>query len=217
MKKIKLGWIVCTALVLSIVGLSLLWISHARYHQELQDNKTELSSEVRKLKRKEITHHAKVTGQANQIGMTNPNKYIANVSIHNYDLSLAQSLSKKFFEVFMTWDNGSSYRGRADLLRNIASTDLLKNKKVFDDGKGVTGDDYIENSGLQSQYENSTASILDSTKNRISTLVKVNYQASTDDNTEDSAIRYFIVGIDKDKAEITDLKTLTNTEINQGE
>ncbi|MDR3241699.1 MAG: hypothetical protein LBT37_05965 [Lactobacillaceae bacterium] len=63
-------------------------------------------------------------------------------------IQLAQPLINKFFTVYETYGTSTEYYARTKKLANVAVPAVLENKKLFGSDKDVSGNSYIDTSGL---------------------------------------------------------------------
>ncbi|MGK3595424.1 hypothetical protein ACSLPC_27870 [Escherichia coli] len=108
---------------------------------------------------------------------------------------------KSFFGKYYTWTDGESYRKRASNLGELITDDLKNNKKIFDEGKDTFGGDYINISGLKSEFRSVSTNIVNDIEdeNKLIGLVKVEFENWYFDKKSEAAIafKYYLVSYDK--------------------
>jgi hypothetical protein len=114
-----------------------------------------------------------------------------------------KNLSTKFFSEYFTWDDSKQYESRKDKLESVADSSLLDDDKLFDDAKDNMGGNYIKALDIQSEYQDSTVSVIDDHTG----LVKVDYKSWFDSKSKSSSsTRYYEVGFDRDNQKVKSIK-----------
>jgi|SRR5690625_804069 len=126
------------------------------------------------------------------------------VATHNSSSLIMSNLSESFFKGYFTWNDGETYRDRADKVSSIATKEIVNNEELFDDGKDSLGGDYVETRGIKSEFVDAEAYPEDDNNS----LVKVTYTSWFHDEKSKSSesTRYYYVTFNRDNQKITNLE-----------
>lgn len=181
------------------------------YRENLEKERISLDKKI-KVSTKEFKTYKKETQQkAYTEALSSDNQTIRSVAVHNSNYSTMDNVSKVFFGKYYTWTDGESYRKRASNLGELITDDLKNNKKIFDEGKDTFGGDYINISGLKSEFRSVSTNIVNDIEdeNKLIGLVKVEFENWYFDKKSEAAIafKYYLVSYDKKGQNITDIKS----------
>ena len=173
------------------------------YRENLEKERISLEKKI-KVSTKEFKTYKKETQQkAYTEALSSDNQTIRSVAVHNSNYST--------MDKYYTWTDGESYRKRASNLGELITDDLKNNKKIFDEGKDTFGGDYINISGLKSEFRSVSTNIVNDIEdeNKLIGLVKVEFENWYFDKKSEAAIafKYYLVSYDKKGQNITDIKS----------
>ena len=203
--KITLFVISILVCIIGIVKVS----ERTETNKRLLDEEQEKTSELKNIKDSYYQHKIDVQEKAYQVALDSDETLIHNFAVYDGNLKLLSNLSERFFETFFTWDNSEDYRNRSELLNQIISEELKNNQMIFDEGKDTTGGDYIETTGLRSEYLTSEVFSLDEGNEDISeALVKVTYSSWYGNKKQEAGTStvYYSIELDKRDSKIVNVE-----------
>lgn len=132
------------------------------------------------------------------------------VATHNESYLIMSTISEAFFKEFYTWNDSESYLQRADNVSSVATEEIRNNESIFDDGTDSLGGNYIEITGVKSQFVNSEAYPVDGK----SSVVRVTHKSwfNDDKNISGNSTRYYYVTFDRENQMITNLEQVFSSE-----
>lgn len=200
-KKIQLiiGTVALIVILISAINIT---INVSKFNNLKQEEQR--TSKKVKTAQKEYTHYKnQVVKQTYAKETKNDNELVRGVAIHNSSYNIMKNLSTKFFSEYFTWDDSKQYESRKDKLESVADSSLLDDDKLFDDAKDNMGGNYIKALDIQSEYQDSTVSVVDDHTG----LVKVDYKSWFDSKSKSSSsTRYYEVGFDRDNQKVKSIK-----------
>ncbi|MGY0270187.1 hypothetical protein ACW2AE_00130 [Limosilactobacillus fermentum] len=120
----------------------------------------------------------------------------------------------KFFNVVFTFSNNKEYLARANKAKAYATDDVLKNQKLFNDGKDSTGHSYVDSADLSVSFDNaSVANSVVANDGTMTGYVTVRYYAQTGDSTPGISTVAFLVTYNSKTnllTKVTQLGSLSN-------
>ncbi|MBC2676281.1 hypothetical protein [Listeria booriae] len=203
MSKNRIMLVICVvAALISAIGLYTTAKQVSAYHKLEHEKKVATAAAVQADKTYEA-RKKKIQQQATDEAQKSNDPLIKAVADHNGAYGVMNTLASAFFKQYYTWKSAEEYRARPSHLENIATTGLLKNQALFDDGKDSTGGDYIANTGVQSSFQSASAYA----DTDVSAIVKVNFRSWFEDEKENAinATRYYSMQIDPTTQKIKQL------------
>lgn len=155
--------------------------------------------------KKDVKVHDQLFGHA----MNSKDPIISSVAQNHYDNTVYYDRLLHFFNVYYNWNSLKSYQDRPKELRNYATNDVLKNKKIFGNGKDKTGGDYIDNAQLNSQFNNLDVYAISNKGGKITLLADVQYNAwHSDTDDQGTGEKVFEMIYDTKSKKITSINPL---------
>ena len=136
------------------VCLSCIFIDLYFYHRQVQINEqiNSVKSQNKKIKTQLRKRAANAQNAEIKARVRSSSPTVSQNSQQVTALNRSKPIVTKFFSVYTSFKNGKEYRSRASRCINFASNSLLQDHTIFDDGKDVSGGDYVTNSNLHSSF-----------------------------------------------------------------
>lgn len=179
-------------------------LKNASEYGSLIKEKERLEGQAVAAKEEYEEHQNTVMGDAYTEAKDGDNAEAKEVAAHNESYLIMSTISEAFFKEFYTWNDSESYLQRADNVSSVATEEIRNNASIFDDGTDSLGGNYIEITGVKSEYVNSKAYPVDN-KNSI---VQVTHKSwfNDDKNASGNSTRYYYVTFDRENQMITNLE-----------
>lgn len=149
MKKQEImNWCAVGIIVLSLLSIGFSKVKQIQYNQQLSTVKAELK------KQNTLLSHTKRNVKKQKLDealVSSNNAESQNTLDYDAKKELSHS-ANKFFDVLLTYDDQKSWLSRKNKAKKYATSDVLKNKKFFNDGLDSTGHSIIEAKGLNSTF-----------------------------------------------------------------
>lgn len=146
-------------------------------------------------------------------GATDNDSIVQSVSSQKNNYNVIKKMSTKFFSIYDTYTDNSSYLARKDKLQNLM-TDNVKNSGMFDDGKDISGHSMITVSQLTMKFDSLDAYVQNYSNDTINAIISVNYESSSQGNDPQNGQQLYRVTFDKKQQKFTDIQLLQLSGIN---
>lgn len=146
-------------------------------------------------------------------GATDNDSIVQSVSSQKNNYNVIKKMSIKFFSIYDTYTDNSSYLARKDKLQNLM-TDNVKNSGMFDDGKDISGHSMITASQLTMKFDSLDAYVQNYNNNTINAIIGVNYESSSQGNDSQNGQQIYHVTFDKKQQKFTNIQLLQLSGIN---
>lgn len=208
MNKARLVKIVSIGVLLaSIGGIFLVAKQRLALTKEVAKSSLQIKQEKSKYKEK----YKKVNEQAFKEAYKSSNPALKTVAVQNLSYSKVTQAANSFFKIYYTYSNSKTYMQRADKLGNLITPELKKDKKLFGEVKDATGGNYIDSSGLHSEFESCEAYFTQNSGSNVEALVKVVNSGWYEDGNKSSdgighATNYYALSYNLNTNKISSLK-----------
>lgn len=214
-KKQIIKLVVFLLALLVIVGGVVGIRKNSQEQEKVQEERDQKASEAKVARQHYSKYRLSVQDTAYEEAQKGENIEAKEVAAHNQTYKNLNQLSNEFFQSFFTWEDSESYQDRANQVDGIVTDDVKNNKDLFDDGKDDTGDDYINNTGIQSSFNSAKAYPTSDTN----ALVRVGYRSWYGDEQENvgDGVRYYDVDFNEKEERITDVKLIFSSDENSSD
>ncbi len=202
--------VICSISVL-VIGVSIYFITkQTNEYKELKQEKKELEQQVEAAKKAYNKRRNQIQEKFYAEDHTNSPEIVRGLASYNNSYVIMNDLANRFFKTYFTWQTSEDYIARSSKLTSVATNSLLRNQKIFDNGKDSLGGDYVENTGVKSEFTGVNTFM----ENKDSALVEVNYSSWFNDERNSAAHskRYYYVRIKSDEQKINNLNLVFSSE-----
>ena len=140
-------------------------------------------------------------------GTTDNDSIVQSVSSHKNNYDLIKKMSDKFFKIYDSYTDNSSYLARENKLQNLM-TDNVKNSGMFDQGKDISGHSMVTSLGLAMAFDSTNVYVENYNDNIINAIVDVNYKSSSEGNDSQNGQQVYQVTFDKKQQKFTNIQLL---------
>lgn len=202
-------------LIVAIIAFFGLFAFENHVQSERQDDYSQASRQLNAAKNKLASKKEEARQQAIVLNSKSSNKVTAANALQQQATTKATTAATRFFNAMYSYDNQSEYAKRAVKAKKYASSAVLKNTKIFNSGKGTSGDDYIDNTGLHSAFISAKTS-LSSTENLndIAGLVTVTYSGWYEGSSAGTGSDLYLIHFNYYSQKITKLVHLSRLDNN---
>lgn len=202
--------VICSISILVIAVSVYFIVKQTNDYKELKQAKK--TAEIQNEKAKKAYHERREQIQQEFYAEdhTNAPKIVKGLADYNNSYVITNDLANRFFKTYFTWQNSEEYGARASKLTSVVTTSLLKNQNIFDNGKDSLGGDYVENTGVKSEFIGVNTFM----ENKDYALVEVDYSSWFNDERNSAARskRYYYVRIKSDEQKIDNLNLVFSSE-----
>lgn len=218
LEKISIIWIIlmCLGIGATVSQIKINTSTRLALIKEVKASRIQKKQAIKKYQSKEKAVNRKVLLKADNSN----DPILKSVAQQNLNYKKVNDMANSFFKKYYTWNNSDEYKARAKNLSDLITPELAKNKEIFNDGKDVTGGDYIKNSGLQSKFENAQAYLTQSSNgNKVQGLIKVKNSGWTKGQEDQSgmATNWYDLTLDLKTNKISDLKLVLQQRVGDDE
>ncbi|MBB1095477.1 hypothetical protein LTY36_07900 [Limosilactobacillus agrestis] len=195
-------------IIVSLICLGTFKLQQIQYNKETANVKQLLNQRKKVLKERQKIAHQSVLNEnlvsSNKTKSENTQDYEA-----KHDL---QVITKKFFNEYFTYDSQNTYIKRRDKVRGIATSSVLNDKKLFNNGLDKTGHSIIETEKNASIYDGSKAYVSGIDQDQIvSGIVEVSYSSRKGSNSSSKTTDIYLVKFDSNQRKLIQIQRVGTT------
>lgn len=144
-----------------------------------------------------------------------PDPIIRTIAVNGSDNDAIHAPFLKFFNVYYNWNSNAQYSARVGKLKNVATFQVLHNKKYFDSGLDSSGGKFIDNDQLNDEFNNLQLYVIGHKGSNIDVLADVQYNSwHSDTDNQGTGEKWFEMNYNLQQKKITSMNTLyTDTNV----
>lgn len=202
--------IVITSLL--VLGLGVVgWEAYER--NQINHTVTTQTQNLRKLNAEIRAAQSQVDHQEYQAALVSNNLQVKQNAQAVQVTSQFKDVAQKFFKVAYTFNDQQQWVARKKEAAAYASDEVLNDQKLFNDGKGSDGSNYIAGLGLKAAYNNATvANSVVNSDGTVDGYVKVTYSATSDSQASATTTAVYVVKYNSQTKKLTSVQLLGNTD-----
>ncbi|AXX75085.1 hypothetical protein [Limosilactobacillus reuteri] len=192
-------------IIVSLICLGTFKLQQIQYNKETANVKQMLNQRKKVLKERQKIARRSVLNEnlvsSNKAKSENTQDYEA-----KHDL---QIITKNFFNEYFTYDSHNTYIKRKDKVRRIATSSVLNDKKLFNNGLDKTGHSITEAEHLASVYDGSNAYVSGIDQNQIvSGIVEVSYSSRKGSHSSSKTTDIYLVKFDSNQRKLIQIQRI---------
>lgn len=192
-------------IIVSLICLGTFKLQQIQYNKETANVKQMLNQRKKVLKERQKIARQSVLNEnlvsSNKTKSENTQAYEASQDL--------QAITKKFFIEYFTYDSQNSYIKRKNRVHGIATSSVLNDKKLFNNGLDKTGHSIIDAEHLASVYDGSNAYVSGIDQNQIvSGIVEVSYSSRKGSHSSSKTTDIYLVKFDGNQRKLIQIQRI---------
>lgn len=205
-------------LATSIICVSVIGIGYNHYQQRKIDRETQ------KIERQVYKERVKITDLSSKTQVKLVKQGLSSNDIQTRQSAEQVSASSKLnrasselFSTLVTYNSQESWLKRKQVAAKLVTPEILKDKKLFNDGKDTTGNSFIDTYGLNSEFVRANTDAGLKHDNIIDGIVHVTYKANQRDTKPATRIDVYQVTYDLGQQKFTQVHKLGSEALDTNE
>lgn len=195
-------------IIVSLICLGTFKLQQIQYNKEAENVKQMLNQRKKVLKERQKIARQSVLDEnlvsSNKIKSENTQAYEARQDL--------QTITKKFFTEYFTYNSQSTYIKRKNKVRGIATSSVLNDKKLFNNGLDKTSHSIIDAEQIASSYDGNNAYVSGVDQNQIvSGIVEVSYSSRKGSHSSSKTTDIYLVKFDSNQRKLIQIQRVGTT------
>lgn len=195
-------------IIVSLICLGTFKLQQIQYNKEAENVKQMLNQRKKVLKERQKIARQSVLDEnlvsSNKIKSENTQAYEARQDL--------QTITKKFFTEYFTYNSQSTYIKRKNKVRGIATSSVLNDKKLFNNGLDKTSHSIIDAEQIASSYDGNNAYVSGVDQNQIvSGIVEVSYSSRKGSHSSSKITDIYLVKFDSNQRKLIQIQRVGTT------
>ena len=192
-------------IIVSLICLGTFKLQQIQYNKETANVKQMLNQRKKVLQERQKIARQSVLNEnlvsSNKTKSENTQAYEASQDL--------QTITKKFFIEYFTYDNQNTYIKRKNRVHGIATSSVLNDKKLFNNGLDKTGHSIIDAEQITSSYDGSNAYVsgIDQ-KQIVSGIVEVSYSSHKGSHSSSKTTDIYLVKFDGNQRKLIQIQRI---------